>query len=68
MGITYRDNKMHVSCDECSRKEEIYFGEWQTAWAEARADGWRSWKDKTGAWCHRCPTCAATDRHTHNAT
>lgn len=57
MSIQHRDNCMHLECDECDRKEEIYFGTWAEAWADAKADGWRAWRDKTNTWCHSCPEC-----------
>ena len=56
--IEYDDNTMYITCDMCPRKPEIYFGEWKRAWADAKADGWTGYKDRTGAWCHRCPDCS----------
>ncbi len=58
MGIKHHDNTMHIECDTCSRKPEIYFGGWKEAWAEAKKDGWRAFKDRIGNWCHRCPGCS----------
>lgn len=58
MSIEYKNNTMHVQCDFCNRKPEIYFGEWGVAWDEAKKDGWRVKKDDpTASWVHACPDC-----------
>ncbi len=61
MGIEYSDNTMHLDCDHCNRKPEIYFGSWREALDDAKRDGWEVYKDKAGtlgdAWCHKCPDC-----------
>jgi len=54
---TQKDNTIYFECDECNRRPEIYFGDFQEAWAAAKKDGWRCYKDDTGAWCHKCPHC-----------
>ena len=62
MSIEYADNTMRIDCDEGNCQTEIYFGDWHEAWAEAKADGWRAWKDKTDEWCHTCPSCVEAGR------
>jgi len=47
-----------VECDKCSAAGEEYDGgTFQEAWADAKADGWRAWKDDADEWCHSCPNC-----------
>ncbi len=50
------DNSFEYSCDSCNRKPEIYFGDFHSAMKEAKADGWRAYKEGS-TWCHRCPEC-----------
>ena len=44
-------------CDFCqfaAMYEGVIF---QDSWEQAKADGWRSFKDKDGVWVHKCPAC-----------
>ena len=57
---TYRAGKAYsFQCDTCSRPTERYEGDFKTALAAAKLDGWRAYMDKVGAWCHACPACAS---------
>jgi len=59
MSITkQKGTVIHFQCDHCNRKLAIYFGDFEEGWTSAKKDGWRCYKDDTGAWCHECPDCA----------
>jgi len=65
MSIGYHEDEetLTITCDSCDRKPEYYDGEtFLIALKKAKMDGWRVFKDATGAWCHKCPVCMAADR------
>ena len=50
------------SCDVCSETyEPANQRDFASAWAEARAIGWRSHKAEWGNFEHQCPACADRD-------
>ena len=50
------------ACDECSESLELDDpADFNDAWAQARADGWRAEKTDEG-WRHLCPGCARRAR------
>lgn len=58
MSITKDGDLFIYECDKCNRPPEDYMGDdFMAALAQAKADGWRAWKDRTGTWCHSCPEC-----------
>ena len=57
MSIEYHDNTMHLDCDHCNRKPEIYFGSWREALESAKKDGFVVYQDSPGMWRHKCPDC-----------
>ena len=54
-----RDGDQHIfECDECGEEFNGELGDdFHEAWATAKREGWRCWKDDDGDWTHRCPGC-----------
>jgi len=48
-----------IECDICEITQYLDFDweEFNAAIAEAKASGWRSYKDEDGEWRHECPEC-----------
>ena len=47
-----------IGCDFCNRRHEEYEGDdFGEAFAYAKLDGWRAFKDAHGDWAHKCPDC-----------
>lgn len=48
-----------ITCDICGESEYLDFGwdNFQGAIAEAKARGWKAYKDEDDEWCHKCQTC-----------
>lgn len=44
------------ACDECPETYEATTENFNEAWQEVKAHGWRSFKIGT-EWCHACPDC-----------
>jgi hypothetical protein len=48
-----------IECDTCGKTQYLDF-DWESfreAVAEAKENGWRSYKDEDGEWRHKCPEC-----------
>ena len=51
------DHILRLECDKCGTEDEFDGDTFQEAWADAKADGWRAYKDDSDEWCHSCPNC-----------
>lgn len=56
--MTYNSREVGVfHCDECPEAIETEEDTFTSAWAAARAKGWRSFKGPDKQWAHVCPAC-----------
>lgn len=54
--IDRQHGKIVIECDSCDDVFEGDSDDWQTVWAAAKQDGWRS-KKIGSEWVHGCKKC-----------
>jgi len=49
-----------IECDCCEASDEFEGDDFNEAFDEAKAEGWRAFKDGDD-WMHKCPDCVGLD-------
>jgi hypothetical protein len=55
----YEDYRL--TCDACGEEADEVFEDFNEAVSFKKENGWKSVKDRAGAWHELCPSCATPD-------